>query len=336
MAHSVHGWQELRNLDFAVPEMPPIRRRLVALADVPDVALLPDRLPGRPATTFRAGTELGFQNRALWLASWPVRWGWLRSLSGLSRGLKPLQRLTANMGSARSAMIISLYGDRGGERIERRWTLIADQGDGPEIPALSVPLVVERILARQEAPGARDAGLALTLADYEPLFASLAIRHAQEDIAAPGPLYRRVMGSRFSDLPAAVRTLHDVWRDGGAEGEAEVIGPTNRLAAFVARAVGFPPPGRCTVHVRFEERDGVETWMRSFGDHRFSSQLSQSGQCLVERFGPLRFRFDLPNAGNGLAMIMRRWSFLGVPLPLALAPRSPGTSAGCPKNCVAR
>ncbi len=43
---------------------------------------------------------------------------------------------------------------------------------------------------------------------------------------------------------------------------------------------------------------------------------------LAERFGPLRFHFDLPSDGQGLTMRMRRWTCLGVPLPMALAPRS--------------
>jgi hypothetical protein len=37
-----------------------------------------------------------------------------------------------------------MFGVHEGRRIERRWTLIASDGDGPEIPALSVPLLVTR------------------------------------------------------------------------------------------------------------------------------------------------------------------------------------------------
>jgi saccharopine dehydrogenase-like NADP-dependent oxidoreductase len=61
----VRGWQKLVREEFSACGVPPIRRRLVGDCDVPDLALLPGRLPGRPAVIFRAGTELGFQNRAL-------------------------------------------------------------------------------------------------------------------------------------------------------------------------------------------------------------------------------------------------------------------------------
>jgi hypothetical protein len=219
-------------------------------------------------------------------------------------------------------MIVRIFGDRHGRCIERRWTLVAENGVGPEIPALSVPPLVERILAGLETPGARDAGTALAFEDYETAFAELAISHASEEIEAQPPLYRRVMGARFDVLPNSVRAMHEIWRDGGAEGEAEVEGPANRPGRIIARVMGFPAPGRTHVQVGFSERDGVETWTRKFGAHRFTSRLSQAGHRLVERFGPLRFEFDLPSDDSGLTMVMRRWSCLRVPLPMFLAPRS--------------
>lgn len=172
---TVYGWQEIGTQTFSVGGQTSIADRLVALADVPDLALLPDRLSGRPTVRFRAGTELAFQNLALWLASWLVRWGLMRSLAKAGDWLRPLQGLTVRLGSDRSAMIVRLFGDRDGQSVERRWSLIASHGDGPEIPALSVPPLVERMLAGHEPPGARDAGRSLTLADYAPAFAGLAI-----------------------------------------------------------------------------------------------------------------------------------------------------------------
>jgi len=319
---TVFGWQEIGRQSFSVSGQPPISGRWVALADVPDLALLPDRLPGRPNVRFRAGTELAFQNLTLWLASWLVRWGMLRSLDRAGAWLRPLQGLTARLGSDRSAMILRLFGDREGETVERRWTLIANRGDGPEIPALSVPPLVAHMLAGREMAGARDAGSSLTLADYAPAFAELAIAHAVEEFPLPLPLYRRVMGPVFDRLPPAVRAMHDVCRDGGAAGQGEVLGAANALGRMVARVMRFPPPGDHPLHVGFSEKDGVECWTRDFGGHRFSSRLSQQGRHLVERFGPLRFRFELTGDANGLKMAMAGWSAFGVPLPLMLAPKS--------------
>jgi hypothetical protein len=88
--------------------------------------------------------------------------------------------------------------------------------------------------------------------------------------------------------------------------------------AWIAR---FPPPGRYRLHVAFAERDGRERWARDFGGHVFSSELSEKNDLAVERFGPMRFGFALAPKPDGLAMYLRRWSLLGVPLPLFLAPR---------------
>ena len=319
---AVHGWQEIERADFVVPGRRSLTGRRVALVDVPDVHLLPDRLPGNPSVAFRAGGELNFQNRALWLLSWLVRWRWLAGLSGFARWLLPLQELTRGLGSDRSGMIVRLFGRAEGQPVERRWTLIADDGDGPEIPTLAIAPLAARILAGKEPAGARDAGEALELEDFAPAFDQLAISCAREEIAQPPPLYHRMMGPTFERLPPAVRAMHAVVRDGGASGEAEVTGAANPVGALIARIVGFPRAGRYPLHVAFAEHDGVERWTREFGITRFISELSEANGRLAERFGPARFYFDLPADETGLTMVMRRWSLLGLPLSLSLAPRS--------------
>lgn len=315
-----HGWQDMRRQDFEVSGSAPLRRRLVALCDVPDLVLLPDRLPGRPAVAFHAGTELAFQNLALWLASWPVRWRLLASLSPLGRLLEPARRLTARLGGDRSAMTVRLFGKCGEARVERRWTLLAERGDGPRIPALAVPVLADRILAGAIPPGAADAGTLLDLANFEPEFARLAVRHETIEIAQPPPLYRRVMGARFDALPASVRAMHGVLRDEGAHGEATVTRGRNPIARLICRLVRFPPAGAHPIHVHFAETDGVETWTRHFSGHRFHSRLSQRGAMVVERFGAIRFGFTLPSDGQGLRMVLRRWWLGPIPMPMALAP----------------
>lgn len=308
------GWQELRRERFTIAGAAPLRR-WIALADVPDLSLMPDALSGGPAVTFRAGTELGFQMLALWALSWPVRWGWIRSLRGAARWLHKLQRITAWAGSDRSAMSVTLAG----AGVERRWTLIADRGDGPEIPTLAAELLAEDILAGRVPPGAQDASRLLMLERFEPLFAALAIRHETEERPIV-PLYARAMGERFDALPAQVRAMHDLSGDAGAAGEGEVRRGRG-LAWLVGWVMGFPPAGAYPVHVSFAARDGKERWTRDFGGHAFSSELSLAERGVAERFGPLRFAFDLPSDGEGLAMVLRRWTAFGLPMPGFLGPR---------------
>ena len=71
------------------------------------------------------------------------------------------------------------------------------------------------------------------------------------------------------------------------------------------------------------EGDGVETWTRDFAGRRFKSRLSRRGPLLVERFGPLRFGFDLLSDDRGLSMNLKRWWLGPMSLPVFLAPYSP-------------
>jgi saccharopine dehydrogenase-like NADP-dependent oxidoreductase len=317
---SAYGWHEKRRLHLHIEGQQPLRR-LVALADVPDHELVPARFPGQPSTRFYAGPEFAFQLRTISLLSWLVRLGWVSSLSRFARWLLPLQRLTGWAGSDRSAMLVEIKGLCGDRLRHKRWTLIAEQGDGPEIPVLAAQLLADAICKGKAPIGARDAGGLLSLGDFQPLFDDLAIRHEQvtNDYT---PLYQRVMGEAFDRLPAPVRDMHSIAGDGGATGSATVERGRSWGARLVAAIVGFPPAGEHALHVSFAEDGGVERWTRNFAGHIFASELSEKRGLLIERFGPLRFHFDLPPDASGLQMVMRKWSAFGIRLPLALAPKS--------------
>jgi NAD(P)-dependent dehydrogenase (short-subunit alcohol dehydrogenase family) len=315
------GWSLSRRIRFAVPGQPDLLRH-VALADVPDLELLPRELPGQPATTFRGGSEFSLQMLALGALGWVVRRGWLRSAEPLARWLAPLQQASARLGGSRSAMVVEIAGTSGGELTLRRWTLIARRGEGQEIPTLPAQLLARRVLAGSLKPGARHAGNELELADFEPLFADLAIDHAMQQEEPQMP-YRQVMGSRFADLAEPVRQMHQPLGLTRARGTASVERGTSLVARLMGQIMGFPPAGSYRCEVLFEPENGREVWTRSFGPHRFSSEMSaaRSG-LLVERFGPLRFHFALEvTKEGGLVMLLRRWTVLGLPMPLALGPR---------------
>ncbi|HEY1606365.1 MAG TPA: DUF4166 domain-containing protein [Allosphingosinicella sp.] len=314
------GWQEMERTSFRFRGGAGLGNRLVAIADVPDLDLLPAMLPGRPSATFRAGTDSALQMVGLWLASWPVRWGWLKSLSGAAPLLLRLYRLTAGRGG-RSAMKVALRGRAGGRPVERRWTLVAERGEGLDIPVLAAALLAEDMLAGRLAAGARSAAELLTLDRFEPAFAGLALRHEIEERPLPPPLYARLLGADFDLLPPAVRTLHDLNGEGGAAGEGTVVRGRGLLGRTIARLMRFPPAGTWPLHVAFRERNGAETWTRDFGGHRFASALSAvRGGLVEERFGPLRFAFALPAGPDGLEMRLCRWSAFRLPMPRFLAP----------------
>ncbi|PSJ43665.1 saccharopine dehydrogenase [Sphingomonas deserti] len=316
------GWQDLQRRDFTVEGVKPLRRRLVGLADVPDLDLLPARLPGRPAVSFLAGTDVRLHNIGLWLLSWPVRWHWLESASGLTNLLVRLHGWSRWTSSLRSAFSVRLVGKAGSRRIERIWTLIAEEGQGPEIPSLAASILLERLDTL--VPGARDAGTALTIEDFEAVLSRMPASWEVRERALPAPAYARVMGTDFDALAPPVRAFHAVLGDTGAAGRAIVRRGRNPVARLIAALFRFPPAGEHALHVTVRERNGEEIWTRDFGGRRFESMLKERGGLLVEHFGLLRFGFDLPLGDDGgLKMVMRRWWLGPMRLPLAIAPKAP-------------
>src|SRR5262249_15476453 len=139
------------------------------------------------------------------------------------------------------------------------------------------------------------------------------------------PLYCRVLGEAFEQMPAPWRAMHELHDELIAEGVARVERGTGLLATLVARLIGFPNAARdVPVRVTFTLRDGVETWLRQFAERRFSS-TQQEGRgryerLLVETFGPFRFGLALVIDDGRMRLVVRRWSFLGLPLPRAWTP----------------
>ena len=157
---------------------------------------------------------------------------------------------------------------------------------------------------------------------HAPALDGLPTARSCENWPAQAPLYERVLGPAFHTLPAAVQTMHQPWRDARAEGEAEVTGGDNAVGRAIAAIMGFPAPGHHVLRMAFAVRDGTERWTRTFGDRSFTSEMRDSEDQLVERFGPLRFRFGLAADGTGLSMQMRSWSAFGIRLPKTPSPRT--------------
>ncbi len=320
-----YGWQDLRDVRFTIADGSGTGKRLAGLADVPDLDLVPRQFDTDPAVSFHAGTELAFQNRALWLASWAVRWGWIRSLEPMAKVLLSLQNITRSLGSDVSAMKVELFGYANDRPCRKSWTLIARQGDGPQIPTFAAVLLAEKIVQGQAKVGAYDASGLLQLSEFQPLFDGYAIAHETQTAAPVSSLYEKVMGPKFQKLPTSIQKLHSVIRDAGFHGEARVTGGKNPLAKLAAKIFGFPSAGQHDLHVHIAADEKGETWARSFSGKKFSSRLEKSGRHLTERFGPFQFRFDLPATDNGLRMEMSGWKFWFVSLPLFLAPKSPAS-----------
>jgi hypothetical protein len=110
-----------------------------------------------------------------------------------------------------------------------------------------------------------------------------------------------------------------------ARGRAEVLRGNGLLSRLAGALFRFPRAGTdVPVSVHFEAQDGRETWRRSFAGRNFESAQWQgrgrSAYLLNERFGPATFALALVVDQDRLRLVVRRWSLLGVPMPIAWAP----------------
>ena len=145
----VHGWQSLRRM-----KVEGIGTRWLARCDVPDLDLLPVRYPELRSVEFRAGLELGRMHLGLWLATWGVRAGLIRNLDRFAKPLFRLSEYWQRIGSDTGLMRVTLHGlGHDGEALRHDWTLIARNGDGPQIPATAAVLLARRLLNGEMAGG---------------------------------------------------------------------------------------------------------------------------------------------------------------------------------------
>lgn len=145
---TAHGWQSLRRL-----QVDGVGARWVARCEVPDLDVLPARYPDLRTLDFRAGLELRRMHFGLWLASWAVRARLLRSMLPFAKPLFAMSEFWQDIGSDTGFMQVWMRGTGlDGAPLRLDWTLVARDGDGPQIPATAA-IVLARKLARGALPG---------------------------------------------------------------------------------------------------------------------------------------------------------------------------------------
>ncbi len=321
------AWSDLRRFALEAAGAAPLRTRLASIVDVPDLILFPSRYAARSAL-FHAGLELKTMHVGLWLLALPVRFGLVPSLGALAGFLKRMAGWLDGFGSDRGGMVVYAIGRDGeGRAVERRWTLIAEGGDGPQIPPTPALLLALRLMSASGlAAGARPAVGLLTLADIEAGLSRFRIRFGRSEEPTP-PLLERVLPADFAGLPESWRRLAEIHDIDRFEGEASVERGTGPAARVIAALFGFPSATPAvSVSVKKQRTGFGEKWTRCFGEKSFVSHLSRKADdrpgMLRERFGPFSFLLRLRSEDGRVAWPVESGRFLGVPIPRALLPRS--------------
>ena len=133
-------------------------------------------------------------------------------------------------------------------------------------------------------------------------------------------VFQQVLRAPFFNLPDSLRALHSIRGRGSYAGQVSVERGTHALARLCGAIAGLPPAmAAAPLRVEFTADARGETWRRDFGGHPMGSKLTCRNGLLVERLGPVQFRFLLHTADGAIYWNLAGVRLLGLlPLPRAL------------------
>jgi len=159
---TVYGWQDLYSQTYPV-----LGKRWMANCDVPDLDLLPKYFNIKNIQ-FSAGVESTAMHFCMWLTSWAIRLGLPINLSRHTRGIQKISRLF-NLGCTnKSGMHVIIEGlDHNKKYKCVKWFIIAEYGEGLEIPTIPAIVLAKKILRGElNQTGARPCVDLISLEDY--------------------------------------------------------------------------------------------------------------------------------------------------------------------------
>lgn len=319
------GWSERAQLTLTIPGLKPLNRP-ANLIGAPDLVLFPERYQAK-TVLFRAGLDLPIMHHGLSilgrLASLPLRFQPER----LTAPLKWIADRLEPLGGDRGGMIVRMVGhDPSGNYRETRWTLIVEDGDGPDIPATPAFILINKLLDRGIKAGARPCLGEFSLSELDTGLRPLRLKTHIETRPSKR-LFETILGASFNQLPTQLQALHTVSDQRIWGGEARITRGKSLRSKVAGWLAGFPEESETApVQVTMYEGPRGEIWQRKFGVSGFRSNLSHitrnGGTVLIERFGLMRFEIGLNLKDGCLHYPVLRGTVFRLPLPKWLLPVS--------------
>jgi hypothetical protein len=136
-----YGWQ-----DLYLQEYPHLGRRWMANCDIPDFDIFPKKY-GIKFLRFSAGIENSFVHLGIWLLSYLIRIGLPLNLSKYAKLLFRFNQFFKFFGTQNGGMHMLLKGrDLFGNLKELKWFVIANKGDGPQIPCVPAIVLAKKLI----------------------------------------------------------------------------------------------------------------------------------------------------------------------------------------------
>jgi hypothetical protein len=157
-----YGWQDIYQQEYPI-----LGLRWMANCDIPDLDIFPTHY-GIEHIRFSAGMENTILHLAIWLTGWLVRIGIPLPLNPYAEFLLKASHWFDRFGTADGGMHVILAGQgKNGQRHERRWFIVARNGDGPQIPCVPAILLARKFASGDVVPsGARPCVGLISLEDY--------------------------------------------------------------------------------------------------------------------------------------------------------------------------
>ena len=140
----------------------------------------------------------------------------------------------------------------------------------------------------------------------------------REALVHDAPLFRRILGSRFDQLPLPLQRLHDTRSQVVFSGRCDIAGSASWPAHVLALFAGLPrPAGDVPVNVSILYDGNGETWTRRFDTKRMQSRLTERNGKLIEAVGPVQLSFALEVVDGAIVWTAVHARAFGLPLPLS-------------------
>ena len=281
---------------------------------VPDLHLFPARF-GAETVLFRAGLELAVMRYGLAAFAALRRVVPVPVTPPVVRAFKWAADLLSPFGSGRGGMSVMVIA--GGEW--RWWRLLAEDGDGPFIPAVAT----RALLRRSTLPvGAGPALNTITLEEAESAMSDLRVRF-ERAVEPFCPIFPLVLGPDFAALPEPVRAMHLTAGQSRWHGRATVTRGKGLLGRFLCLLFRFPAQADDVPAEVIKTATAYgEVWQRRFGRQGFRSRLSAGSGGITESFGPFTFLLSLKVQDGAVHYSVAAGCLGRLPLPRWLLPVS--------------
>ena len=320
---NIHGLTETHRETICVPGQKPLPNILFCVVEGPDPQELPRHFNGLQNIWMSAGPRPEFLHRSLIGLAWLVRLKLLPNIAWLT-GLFYKTQSLVSLGEHRGGMFIRASN----ETESRSWHLIAEEDDGPRIPAIPSAIMVRKWLRGEPVPtGARTAVTDINLSDFDTEFSKLKIVHGiHDDNRKDRNLYEDILGETYNKMSEPLQNLHRIGAGKTFEGRCKVTRGKNPLSHIVATVLRFPKASPdIPLKVVLTKDCGKEIWERFFDGRRMVSTqeagCGKQSRLVVERFGPIAVHLAILVQDGRQILKTTGWSIFGIPLPKFLVPR---------------